>query len=36
MAAKYFEDLEAWKEARRLTNEVYAALVPVGFQRTLV
>lgn len=25
MAVRYFEDLEVWKEARRLTNEVYKA-----------
>ncbi len=33
MAAKYFEDLEAWKEARRLTNKIYAATRSPGFSK---
>ena len=33
MAVKYFEDLEVWKEARRLTNEVYAATRDGGFAK---
>ena len=33
MAVRYFEDLEVWKEARRLTNEVYAATRDTGFSK---
>ena len=33
MAAKYFEDLDVWKEARRLTNEVYVATGDARFSR---
>lgn len=33
MAVKYFEDLDVWKEARRLTNEVYAATRGAGFSK---
>lgn len=33
MAVKYFEDLEVWREARRLTNEVYAATHGAGFSK---
>src|SRR3990167_5463726 len=33
MAVKYFEDLEVWKEARRLTNEVYAVTRNGGFSK---
>jgi four helix bundle protein len=33
MAVKYFEDLDVWKEARRLTNEVYAATRDTGFSK---
>jgi four helix bundle protein len=31
MPAKYFEDLDVWKEARRLTNEIYAATTNAAF-----
>jgi len=33
MAVKYFEDLEVWKEARRLTNEIYGATRNDGFSK---
>lgn len=33
MAVRYFEDLEVWKEARRLTNEVYTTTQTLGFSR---
>src|SRR3990170_2474853 len=33
MAVRYFEDLDVWKEARRLTNEVYAATRDTGFSK---
>ena len=33
MAVRYFEDLEVWKEARRLTNEVYATTRDTGFSK---
>ena len=33
MAARYFEDLDVWKEAQRLTNEVYAATRDAGFSK---
>jgi four helix bundle protein len=33
MAAKYFEDLDVWKDARRLTNEVYAVTCGPGFSK---
>ena len=33
MSVRYFEDLEVWKEARRLTKEVYAATHDAGFSK---
>lgn len=33
MAVKYFEDLEIWKEARRLTHQVYQATQDAGFAK---
>jgi len=33
MTVKYFEDLDVWKEARRLTSEVYAATRNGGFSK---
>jgi hypothetical protein len=36
MAVKYFEDLEIWKQARRLTNEIYRVTQGAVFQKTLV
>ena len=33
MAVKYFEDLDVWKEARRLTNEIYAATRDGAFSK---
>ncbi|MEE9569831.1 MAG: hypothetical protein V3W37_10625 [Candidatus Binatia bacterium] len=33
MSVRYFEDLEVWKEARRLTKEVYAATHGQSFVR---
>ncbi len=33
MAVRYFEDLDVWKEARRLTNEVYVATRGAGFSK---
>ena len=33
MAVKYFEDLEVWKEARRLTKEIYAATQDAKFSK---
>ena len=33
MAVKYFEDLEVWKETRRLTKEIYAATQDAKFSK---
>ena len=33
MAVKYFEDLDVWKEARRLTQQVYGATEDSRFSR---
>ena len=33
MAVKYFEDLEVWKEARRLTQQVYQATEDTRFSK---
>ena len=33
MAVKYFEDLDVWKEARRLTKEIYAATPDAKFSK---
>src|SRR5688500_7301279 len=33
MAVKYFEDLEVWKEARRLTHQVYQATQDAAFAK---
>jgi four helix bundle protein len=33
MAVKYFEDLEVWKQARRLTNEIYRVTQGAGFSK---
>ena len=33
MAVKYFEDLEVWKEARRLTQQVYRATEDSRFSK---
>ncbi len=33
MSVRYFEDLEVWKEARRLTKEVYVATHDAGFSK---
>jgi four helix bundle protein len=33
MPAKYFEDLDVWKEARRLTNVIYAATANGAFAK---
>ena len=33
MAVKYFEDLEVWKEARRLIKEIYAATQDARFSK---
>jgi four helix bundle protein len=33
MAANYFEDLEIWKEARRLTNRIYAITHKQSFSK---
>jgi four helix bundle protein len=33
MSVRYFEDLDVWNEARRLTNEVYAATQDAGFSK---
>ena len=33
MAVKYFEDLEVWKEARRLTHQIYQATEDSRFSK---
>jgi hypothetical protein len=33
MAVGKFEDLDVWKEARRLSNELYAATRDAGFSK---
>ena len=33
MAVRYFEDLEVWKETRRLTKEIYAVTQDANFSK---